>query len=203
MTAGPIAGSPVPLPPDASVWDRVFTAAPLVLVGTREPDGSHDLAPKHRSMPLGGRDYWCFVCSPRHATHANILARGEFTVSFPRPSQIVAASMAASARTEHGEKPALATIETFPASRVDGVLVAGCYLFLECVLDRVLDGFDEHSLIVGRIVAAAADASALRTLDQDDADLLYRDPVLVYLSPGRFAGVGESASFPFAADFRV
>lgn len=203
MTAGPTAGASVPLPSDVSVWDRVFTVAPLALVGTREPDGSHDLAPKHRSMPLGGRDYWCFACRPKHATHANILARGEFTVSFPRPSQIVEASLAASGRTEAGDKPALAAIATFPASRVDGVLVAGCYLFLECVLHRVVEGLGGHSLIVGRIVAAAADPSALRTLDRDDADLLYREPVLAYLSPGRFASVGESASFPFVADFRV
>src|SRR5690606_34430059 len=35
------------------VWDRFFTVAPLVLVGTREPDGRFDLAPKHMVLPLG------------------------------------------------------------------------------------------------------------------------------------------------------
>ena len=37
---------------DASqpVWDRCFMVAPLVLVGTRDADGSLDLAPKHMAF---------------------------------------------------------------------------------------------------------------------------------------------------------
>ena len=35
------------------IWDRFFTVAPLVLIGTIEPDGSLDLAPKHMAMPMG------------------------------------------------------------------------------------------------------------------------------------------------------
>ena len=31
-----------------SIWERFFWVAPLVLVGTRESDGGHDLAPKPR-----------------------------------------------------------------------------------------------------------------------------------------------------------
>jgi flavin reductase (DIM6/NTAB) family NADH-FMN oxidoreductase RutF len=199
----PAPGVRVPLPADTVVWERVFTVAPLVIVGTREPDGSPNLAPKHMCMPLGWGEYWCFACTPRHATHANILAHGEFTVSFPRPSQIVEASLAATSRTSDGAKPGLAAIETFPATRVDGVLVAGCYLFLECILDRVVEGFGDNNLIVGRIAAAAADASAMRTRDRDDGDLVYRQPLLAYLSPGRFASVGDSASFPFPVDFSL
>jgi hypothetical protein len=33
------------------VWDRFFTVAPLVVIGTREPDGGYDLAPKHMVTP--------------------------------------------------------------------------------------------------------------------------------------------------------
>ena len=57
----------VPIPVDKPIWSRFFTVAPLVLVGTREGDG-HDLAPKHMAMPLGWDNYFCFVCSPDHAT---------------------------------------------------------------------------------------------------------------------------------------
>ena len=39
--------------PDHSFWDRFFTVAPLVLVGTLEPDGSADIAPKHQATPIG------------------------------------------------------------------------------------------------------------------------------------------------------
>jgi hypothetical protein len=36
-------------------WDRFFTIAPLNLVGTREADGSDDLAPKHMACPRPSR----------------------------------------------------------------------------------------------------------------------------------------------------
>jgi len=50
----------------------------------------------------------------------------------------------------------------------DGVLVEdGCF-FLECELDRVVDGFGINSLVIGRVVAAQADRDALRSLDPDD-----------------------------------
>ena len=60
---------PVPLPVDSPIWKSFFTVAPLVLVGTIESDGTtHDLAPKHMAMPLGWSNFFCFACSPRHAT---------------------------------------------------------------------------------------------------------------------------------------
>ena len=55
-------------------------------------------------------------------------------------------------------KPALAALPTFPDGHVDGVLVHGCYLFLECELDRFVD-VDDASLVIGRIVAASARAA--------------------------------------------
>src|SRR5262245_206014 len=39
---------------DQELWERVFVVSPLVLVGTREPDGSFDFAPKHRIVTLPG-----------------------------------------------------------------------------------------------------------------------------------------------------
>jgi predicted pyridoxine 5'-phosphate oxidase superfamily flavin-nucleotide-binding protein len=58
----------VSLSTDAPIWDRFFRVAPLVLVGTLEEDGSPDLAPKHMAMPRGWENWFCFACSPRHAT---------------------------------------------------------------------------------------------------------------------------------------
>ena len=192
----------VPLSTETPIWSRFFTVAPLVIVGTREGDG-HDLAPKHMAMPLGWDNYFCFVCSPRHATQANAQRTGEFTVSFPRPNQVVEASLAAGPRQEDDSKPSLGAIPTFPASAVDGVLVSEAYLWLECELDRVVDGFGDNTLIVGKVVAAAADGGALRESDRDDADLISNQPVLAYLSPGRFARVSESYSFPYHLDFKL
>jgi len=186
---------------DEPVWERVFTVAPLVLVGTRERWSRYNLAPKHMAMPLGWRNYFGFVCTPRHATYANVRRHGQFTVSFPHHFQVVQAGLAADRREADDSKPSLAALPTFPASVVDGVLVHGCYLFLECELDRIVDGFGDESLIAGRIVAAAAREEALRDPDRDDAEVLHRLPPLAYLSPGRFASVSESLSFPFPARF--
>lgn len=193
----------VPIPTDSPVWSSFFTVAPLILVATREGDGGHDIAPKHMAMPLGWQNYYCFACSPRHATQRNAEATGEFTVSFPRPERIVETSMAAAPREADDSKPALAALETVPATTVDGVLVKDAYLWLECELERVVDGFGDNSLIVGSVAAAAVDERALRTADSDDSDLIHASPLLAYLSPGRFAAVGESFSFPFPADFSL
>ena len=79
------------------LWERVFTVAPLVIVGSKDTDGTYDLAPKHMAMPLGWGDRYCFVCTPRHRTYRNIERHGVFTVSYPHSFQVVQASLAASA----------------------------------------------------------------------------------------------------------
>ena len=137
------------------VWERFFWVAPLVLVGTRESDGSHDLAPKHMALPMGWENYYGFVCTPRHHTYSNIRRDGVFTVSYPRPSQLVLTSLAASPRYSECEKPALMALPVFPASKVDGLMVEGCYIYIECELDRNIDDFGINSLILGRVVAAS------------------------------------------------
>jgi flavin reductase (DIM6/NTAB) family NADH-FMN oxidoreductase RutF len=183
------------------LWEQVFTVAPLVLVGTVEADGAADLAPKHQATPLGWASHYGFVCTARHRTHANVLRTGQFTVSFPTPDQAVMIGQAAAPRVGE-EKLSLASVPTRPATTVDGVLVEGAALWLECELDRVVDGFGEHDLITGTIVAAAAPGWALRDPDVDDADLIGRHPALAFLCPSRFAPITESLSFPFPAAFR-
>lgn len=190
----------VELTVDAPIWDRFFTVAPLVIVGTMEVDG-HDLAPKHMAMPLGWSNYFCFVCAPTHATQRNAQRTGVFTVSFPRPGQIVETSMAAAPRVKGTEKPSLSAVPTFPARTVDGVLVRDAYLWLECRVDRVIDGFGANSLIIGQVVAAAVAEDSERSPETDDADLLAHDPLLVYVSPGRVASIVQSQAFPFPAGF--
>jgi flavin reductase (DIM6/NTAB) family NADH-FMN oxidoreductase RutF len=184
-----------------ALWQRVFTVAPLVLVGTKDTDGTYDLAPKHMAMPLGWGDRYCFVCTPRHRTYRNIERHGFFTVSFPRHFQIVQASLAATQREADGTKPTLAALPTFPARSIDGMLVHGCYLLLECELDRFVD-VDDASLVIGRIVAASALEDAIRDPDRDDAELLHRLSPLAFLSPSRFAAVDDTQSFPYPASFR-
>jgi len=191
----------IPLETDRPIWDRFFGVYPLVIVGSKEEDGRYNLAPKHMAMPLGWDNHYCFVCSPRHTTYHNIRRHGAFTVSFPRPSDVLMASLAAAPRCEDRTKPTLLVLPTIPARVVDGALVKGCYLFLECKLHSILDGFGPNSLIIGNVVAATAHEDALRAVDRDEADQIFAFPLLAYLSPGRLAEIRQSTAFPFPKDF--
>ena len=191
----------ITLPVDRPIWERVFCVAPLVIVGSKEPTGEYDLAPKHMAMPLGWGNYFCFVCSPRHATYHNIRRHGAFTVSYPRVGEVIYTSLAAAPRSEDQSKPSLLALPTLAASKVDGVLVKGCYLYLECSLHSMLDDFDGYSLIIGKIVAAAAHEDALRKQEIDDSDQIFRFPLLAYLQPGRIAEIRESTTFPLPEGF--
>jgi flavin reductase (DIM6/NTAB) family NADH-FMN oxidoreductase RutF len=184
------------------IWDCFFWVAPLVLVGTMEADGRHDLAPKHMAFPMGWDNYFGFVCTPRHHTYGNIRRDGVFTVSYPRPSQLVLTSLAASPRCEGESKPSLAALPVFPATRVDGVLLEGGSVFLECELDRIIDDLGINSLIVGNVVAAHVAEDMARLCDGDDQATIHQSPLLAYLHPGRFASIDDSYSFPFPAGMK-
>lgn len=184
------------------IWERFFWVAPLIVVGTREPGGEIDFAPKHMATPLGWQNYFGFVCTPRHRTYQNAKRERAFTVSYPRPDQIVLASMAAAPRCGGEEKPSLAALPTVPTETVPGALLRDAYLHLECQLEQIVDGFGDNSLIAGKVVAARADETALRVTDQDDQDLLAKSPLLAYLSPGRYTRIDRSFSFPFPAGFK-
>lgn len=187
----------VQLGADHPVWDRFFHVAPLVVIGTREVDGGFDLAPKHMATPVGWENYFGFVCTPRHSTYGNAVREGCFTVSYPRPSQVLLASLAAAPRCETNEKPALGEVETRRATVVDGVLLADAYLYLECETHQVVDGFGVNSLITGKIVQAHVSEDALRRSDKDDGDLIHGSPLLTYVSPGRYAELSQTFAFPF------
>jgi len=184
------------------VWDRCFMVAPLVLIGTRDDDGALDLAPKHMAFPLGWKNYFGFVCSPTHHTYINIERSGEFTVSYPRPSQVLYAALAASPRHSDGPKAVLQSFPTFPAKQIDGEFIEEAYLFLECKHHKTVDGFGDNCLITGEIVAAYAHPDYLRSSEYDDQELIHDAPLFAYLPPGRFATITRSNAFPFPADMQ-
>lgn len=187
---------PVELPVERPIWDRFYAVFPLVIVGTKEGPG-FDLAPKHMAMPLGWENHFCFVCSPRHRTYRNLVAERAFTVSYPRPSEVLLASLAAAPRWDDGTKPALAAIPTVAARAVEGVVVADSYVWLECRLREIIDGFGTNSLIIGDIVAAAAHEDVLVDAERDAAEQIFAHPLLAYVSPGRIAAIRQSTAFPF------
>ena len=183
------------------IWDRFFTVAPLVLIGTTDPDGATDLAPKHMATPMGWQNYFGFVCAPAHSTCSNIQRTGEFTVSYPKPSQVLYSSLAASPRME-GHKPVLEYFTTFSAEKINGEFIDEAYLYFECKHFKTVDGFGSNCLITGEIVAAYADNDFLRHGEIDDQETIHESPLLAYLAPGRFAAIERSNAFPFPADMK-
>ena len=184
------------------IWDHFFVVHPLVVVGTREEDGDYNFAPKHMAMPMGWDNYFGCVCTPSHRTYHNAKREGTFTVTYPRPDQVVLTSLSATTRCEDNSKPILKALRTFPARNGRDKFLEEGYLFLECALDRIIDGFGVNSLIVGRIEAAHVHEDALRQSGYDDNEMIHRSPLLAYLQPGRFAAIGASNAFPFPAQFK-
>jgi flavin reductase (DIM6/NTAB) family NADH-FMN oxidoreductase RutF len=193
----PEADGLVELGAKAPIWDRFFTIAPLVLIGTREADGSDDVAPKHMAGPMGWQNYFGFVCTPRHATYRNIARDRVFAVTYPKPAQWLETSLTASPRCEDGGKPSLNLVDTIRAPGVDCPVVKDGYLYLECGLERFVDDLGPNSLIIGRVIAARVDPAYLRTHERDDQDVVREGPLLTYVSPGGFAVIEETRSFPF------
>ena len=194
-------GDFVTLQPDQSFFETLYTAAPLVVIGTRAADGSANLAPKHMAMPLGWADYFGFVCTPEHGTYQNVERTGAFTVSYPRPEHVLETSLAAAPRDDEGDKPTLTAIETVEAGSVDAPAVAGAYGVLECERDQIVEGFGEAGLVAGEVVAKHVHSDAYRSDDAEPEALLRRAPALAHLYPDRFAEISESQQFPFPEGF--
>ena len=185
-----------------SLWDQVFTIAPLVVVGTRENKG-YDLAPKHMVCPIGFGPYFGFVCTPRHGTFQNIRNTGEFTVSFPKPDQLIFTSLSAAPRQEMQSKSdmVLGSLPVVKALGMNAPLIDGAYLYLECRFYKILEGFDDYAIITGEVVAAYADKEYARTSEMDEQEQLHKNPLLAYVAPGRFAQIEQTFNFPFPKDF--
>ena len=197
----PIDKSLITLDVDFPIWDYFFTVAPLVVVGSKEGE-VYDLAPKHLAMPMGWSNYFGFMCTPRHGTYHNVKHHRAFTVSYPKADQIVNTSLTASTRIDKsGFKPVLENMETVTAEIIDGIFLKESYLFLECELDRIIDGFGDNSLITGKVIASHVHKDAYRPSLEDDQKLLFDLPLITYLNPGRFSIVKETNAFPFPANF--
>lgn len=197
----------VRLDPDRSFWERFYTVAPLIVVGTRnEDEATYNLAPKHMAAPMGWDDYFGFVCTPEHKTYRNAVRHGAYTVSYPKPSQVVLASLAAAPRTERADgprsKPSLDALPMVGATEIDGAFLEDAYLFLECTVERCVDDLGDNSLLIGKVEAVHVEESALRISERDPEDAIRDNPLLAYLAPDRYAAIDETHAFPFPEGFQ-
>jgi flavin reductase (DIM6/NTAB) family NADH-FMN oxidoreductase RutF len=194
----------VNLGPGKHLWDRIFTVAPLIVVGTKELD-RYNFAPKHMATPVGFTDYFTFVCTPRHQTYENIQTEKEYTISFPLPDQILLTSLAALPRCEVMDKPGkpiLESLSVFYGQSVSAPYLSDAYLCLGLSLNRIIDGFDGYSLIIGKIEEVLVQSNYLKTSDKDEQDQIYNAPLLCYIANGRFASIKKSFAFPFPKKFK-
>lgn len=191
-----------PLNLEFPVWEQVFTVHPLVIIGSVNRDSSPNFAPKHMAFPLGWDNYFGFVCTPKHQTYKNIKVTKEFTVTYPKPEQLVDASFTASPRSDDNKKPGTDLLDTFPATEIEGHFVKDGYIFLECRLLKMIDGFGENSLILSEIVGAQAWSDVIKNPSHTDNESIYNHPQIAYVSPGRFAIIDETQAFPFPANFK-
>lgn len=185
------------------IWDSTFIVAPLVIIGTKE-DGKYDMAPKHMAGPVGFDNYFGFVCTPKHATYHNVLKTKFFTVSFLLPDTIVVASLTASQRGAVVSKyeNVLKALPLEKAQTMDAMFLKDSYLRLECELFKVIDGFGENSIITGTIKVAQVHDAYRRISERDEQVQLAKNPLLAYISPGRFAKITKTYNFPFPKDFK-
>lgn len=185
------------------IWNYVFTVAPLVVIGSKENEG-YDLAPKHMATPIGFDNYFGFVCTPDHGTYRNIKKTKEFTVSFPISNSIVLTSLTATARCDDmsKSKSIVEAIPTLKATTVDALFVADSYLYLECKLFKIIDGFNKNSLITGKIEAAFVDNNYLKSSEKDEQKQLNDHSLLAYIANGRFAEITKTFNFPYPKNFK-
>ena len=188
---------------EVPIWEHFYTVAPLVVIGTKEGN-EYDLAPKHMATPLGHDNFFGFICTPRHATYQNIEKEGFFTVSFPKPDQVVLTSLAASPRCDEAGngKQILKGLPTFQAPQVDAPMLEKSYLYFECEHFKTIDDFGRHSLICGKIIGAYVNENYLRVSERDEMEMLCESPLLAYLPYGRFAEIKETRAFPFPKGFK-
>jgi flavin reductase (DIM6/NTAB) family NADH-FMN oxidoreductase RutF len=192
-----------PLNTSFPIWDQVFMVAPLVVIGTKEGN-DYDLAPKHMVTPVSFGNYFGFVCTPKHSTYQNIKETGYFTVSYPMPDQVVLASLSASPRCDNitKSKQIIAGLPTIKAKTIDALMVANSYLYLECELFKIIDGFDQNSFISGKITHAVANTNYIRVSELDEQEQIKNNPLLAYIAYGRFAKIEHTYNFPFPKDFK-
>jgi len=185
-----------------SIWDHFYMVAPLVVIGSKE-NGNFNLAPKHMATPIGFSNYFGFVCTPRHTTYHNIKKEKKFTVSFVKPSQVVISSLAATPRIEKNQcsKDIITNLATI-ASSTGNLFIEDSYVLFECELFKIIDGFDDYSIITGKIKEALVHKYFKIYSDMDEQMHLQENPLLGYIAQGRFASIRETFRFPFPRDFQ-
>ena len=101
----------------------------------------------------------------------------------------------------NNEKTVISSLPTFKSEHLDALFIEDAYLYLECRLHQIIDGFDDFSLISGEVQHAFAHEDSFRASEKDEQQMVFNAPLLAYLAPGRFAKIQDSYAFPFPKDY--
>jgi flavin reductase (DIM6/NTAB) family NADH-FMN oxidoreductase RutF len=177
------ASKKVALPLSISEWRPAPLVGQVVLVTTRNKDGTSNIAPKcWASMVASAPLTLAFNCNLKHWTARNVLRGREFVVNVPGAE--LASRVWATAGLPHPRPVEAAGFTPLASTKVKPPRVAECRAHLECVLDRHLT-YGREVVLFGRIVAASADSAVTGAADPF---ALYR--TFVYLEPGTYGIIG-------------
>jgi flavin reductase (DIM6/NTAB) family NADH-FMN oxidoreductase RutF len=168
--------------------------SPAWLVGTYDAEGKPNIMTAAWAGVLASEPP-CLGVSirpPRH-THAAILARGGFTVSFPSSNLAVAVDYAGIVSGKGHDKFQVAGLTPVKAPKVDAPYVSECQVVAECRLHKTLE-LGTHTLFVGEVLDVLADEELQAA---GHLDILKIDPI-VFNSGGDYHKVGPPVGKAFS-----
>lgn len=133
---------------------------PVVLVSTKDEKGGYDIAPVAWNCPLGKNPpRLLIVVGKRHRTCENITAAGEFIICVPHVSQAEMVRETGSVSGREIDKFDSMNIEAFAGSSVDAMIPEGCVGYLECKVEKVIDG-GHVDIVAAEVLRAVVDKEA-------------------------------------------
>jgi len=167
---------------------RLLTGGPVVLV-TTSWRAKTNVMPVAYAVPLSFKPPLVGIAvHPSRHTHDMIRFSEEFAINVPGRSLIHHVQYLGSVSGQELDKFELTKLPTFKARKVGAPLIEGCIGYIECGLEDALR-IGDHTLFVGRVVAASANDEAF-----DETWLLADDDCkpLHYLGLSRYAILGET-----------
>jgi len=133
---------------------RLINHGPVVLVSTRNADGTYDVAPVAWNCPAGKDPPMLLVMVGRgHRTWENIDRTREFIAVVPHRSQSELVMAAGSVSGRDVNKFEKFAIEAFAGAKVDAMVPQGCVGFIECKVENTLGG-PRADAILARVLRA-------------------------------------------------
>jgi flavin reductase (DIM6/NTAB) family NADH-FMN oxidoreductase RutF len=167
---------------------RLLTGGPVVLV-TTSWHAKANVMPVAYAVPLSFKPPLVGIAvHPSRHTHDMIRFSEEFAINVPGRSLIHHVQYLGSVSGQELDKFELTKLPTLKARKVGAPLIEGCIGYIECGLEDALR-IGDHTLFVGRVVAASADDEAFKEtwlLADDDYKPLH------YLGLSRYAILGET-----------